>query len=67
MLRLIVGHVPKKLTEFFDRCLLYLIDFERFLFDHMIPCMGHFLSRRFGGEGDLLFQGAFHADTENFR
>jgi hypothetical protein len=64
---LIAGQVPKKLTEFFDRYLLYLIDFERFLFDHMIPCMGHFPSRRFGGKGDLLFPKAFSADTENFR
>jgi hypothetical protein len=67
MLRLIVGHVPKKLTEFFDRCLLYLIDFERFLFDHMIPCMGHFLSRRFGAKATCYFPGAFNVDTEKFR
>jgi hypothetical protein len=31
-------HVPKKLLDFFDQDMLQLIDFERFLFDHMIPC-----------------------------
>jgi hypothetical protein len=31
-------HVPKKLLDFFDQDMLQLIDIERFLFDHMIPC-----------------------------
>jgi hypothetical protein len=30
-------HVPKKLIDFFDQNMLQLIDFERFLFDQMIP------------------------------
>ena len=29
--------VPKKLTDFFDKDLLQLIEIERFLFDHMVP------------------------------
>ena len=31
-------HAPKKLLESFDQDMLQLIDIERFLFDHMIPC-----------------------------
>jgi len=30
--------VSKKVTGFFDKDLLQLIDTERFLFDHMVPC-----------------------------
>ncbi len=30
--------VPKKLTDYFDKDLLQLIDIERFFFDRMIPC-----------------------------
>jgi hypothetical protein len=30
--------VPEKLTNFFDKDLLQLIDIERSFFDHMIPC-----------------------------
>jgi hypothetical protein len=34
----VLEHVPKKLLDFFDQDILQLIDVERFLFDHMIPC-----------------------------
>jgi hypothetical protein len=30
-------HVPKKLLDFFDKDMLHLFEFERFLFDHVIP------------------------------
>jgi hypothetical protein len=30
-------HVPKKLLDFFDEDMLQLFDFERVLFDHVIP------------------------------
>jgi hypothetical protein len=30
-------HVPKKLIDFFDEDMLQLFEFERFLFDPMIP------------------------------
>jgi hypothetical protein len=30
-------HVPKKLLDFFDQDMLQLFEFERFLFDHVIP------------------------------
>jgi hypothetical protein len=30
-------HVPKKLPGFFDSGMLQIFDFERFLFDHVIP------------------------------
>jgi hypothetical protein len=30
-------HVPKKLLAFFDKDMLQLFEFERFLFDHLIP------------------------------
>jgi hypothetical protein len=30
-------HVPKKLLDFFDKDMLQLFEFERFLFDHVIP------------------------------
>ena len=30
-------HVPKKLLGFFDEDMLQLFEFERFLFDHVIP------------------------------
>jgi hypothetical protein len=30
-------HVPKKLLAFFDSAMLQLFEFERFLFDHVIP------------------------------
>jgi hypothetical protein len=30
-------HVPKKLLDFLDQGMLQLFDFERFLFDHVIP------------------------------
>jgi hypothetical protein len=30
--------VPKKLTDFFEKDLLQLVDIERFLFDRTIPC-----------------------------
>jgi hypothetical protein len=32
-----LDHVPKKLIDFFDQNMLQLFDFERFLFDPMIP------------------------------
>jgi hypothetical protein len=39
--RLISGfsleHVAKKLIDFFDKDMLQLFEFERFLFDHVIP------------------------------
>jgi hypothetical protein len=34
---LILGHVPKKLLDFFDPDVLQLFDFERVLFDQRIP------------------------------
>jgi hypothetical protein len=33
----LLEHVPKKLLDFFDKGMLNLFEFERFLFDHMIP------------------------------
>ena len=30
-------HVPKKLIDLFDKDMLQLFEFERFLFDHVIP------------------------------
>ncbi|MGH6846502.1 MAG: hypothetical protein ACREC0_03395 [Methylocella sp.] len=30
-------HVPKNLIDFFDQNMLHLIEFERFIFDQMIP------------------------------
>ena len=30
-------HVPKKLLDFFDQDMLQLLEFERFLPDHVIP------------------------------
>ncbi len=33
-------HVPKKLLDFFDKDMLQLFEFERFLFDHVIPVIG---------------------------
>jgi len=30
-------HVPNKLLDFFDQDMLQLFEFERFIFDHVIP------------------------------
>jgi hypothetical protein len=35
--------VPKKLLDFFDQDMLQLFEFERFLFDHVIPRGGQAL------------------------
>jgi hypothetical protein len=36
----LLEHVPKKLLDFFDKGMLNLFEFERFLFDHVIPLSG---------------------------
>jgi hypothetical protein len=33
----VTKHIPKKLLDFFDEDMLRLFDFERFLFDRVIP------------------------------
>ena len=33
----VLEHVPKKLIDFFDKDMLQLFEFERFLFDYVIP------------------------------
>ena len=38
-----LGHVPKKLLDFFDKDMLQLLESERFLFDHVIPRDGEAL------------------------
>jgi hypothetical protein len=37
LLPLPLEHVPKKLVDFFEQNMLQLFDFERFLFDQVIP------------------------------
>ena len=39
-----LAHVPKKLIDFFDQDMLQLFEFERFLFDHIIPRAGEEIS-----------------------
>ncbi len=36
-------HVPKKLLDFFEFDMLQLLEYERFLFDHVILCVGQAL------------------------
>jgi hypothetical protein len=35
-----LGHFLKKLLDFIDKDMLQFFEFERFLFDHGIPCGG---------------------------